>query len=145
MGFHSKIVRLSRQPCTEHNPSKALKLLTAGRLVALDKNPGQTPTQMRPIGIGEVYQRIIRKSVMTLLCPDITRAAGPLQACAGHKGGVEAAVHAMKNIFDHEKTEAVILVGASNAFNSMNRETALHNIQIICPDMATYLINTYRY
>ena len=26
----------------------------------------------------------------------------------------------------------------------MNRQTALHNIQLICPEMATYLINTYR-
>ena len=68
---------------------------------------------------------------------------GPLQACAGHKGGVEAAVHAMKKIFDETDAEAVLLVGASNAFNSMNRQTALQNIQVTCPEIATYLVNTY--
>ena len=75
---------------------------------------------MRPIGIGEVLRRIVGKSVMILLKADITAAAGPLQACAGHRGGVEAAVHAMKDIFDDPNTEAVLLVDASNAFNSMN-------------------------
>ena len=50
----------------------------------------------------------------------------------------------MKLIFEDEKTEAVILVDARNAFNSLNRQASLHNIQIICPHFSTVLINTYR-
>ena len=138
------VARLARVLCTENIPSHVLKFYTAGRLVALDKCPGETPMQIRPIGIGEVLRRIVGKSIMTLLKSDISQAAGPLQACAGHKGGVEAAVHAMKEVFQDANTEAVILVDASNAFNSMNRQTALHNMQLICPEMSTYLLNTYR-
>ena len=138
------VAKLSRALCTENFPPEYLKFFTAGRLVALDKSPGETPIKVRPIGIGEVLRRIVGKAVMILLKSDITRAAGPLQACAGHKGGVEAAVHAMKEIFGDHETDAVILVDASNAFNSMNRQTALHNIQLTCPEMATYLLNTYR-
>ena len=33
---------------------------------------------------------------------------------------------------------------AANAFNSLNRASSLYNIQKICPEFATYLINTYR-
>ena len=41
--------------------------------------------------------------------------------------------------------DALLLVDASNAFNSLNRQTALHNIQRLCPPfLATALINTYR-
>ena len=138
------VAGLAKILSTHHIPSQHLEFYTAGRLVALDKEPGKTPLQVRPIGIGEVLRRIVGKSVMILLKADITAAAGPLQACAGHRGGVEAAVHAMKDIFDDPNTEAVLLVDASNAFNSMNRQTALHNMQIICPEMSTYLINTYR-
>ena len=138
------IASLARVISTEQIPSAMLQFYTAGRLVALDKCPGQSPVQIRPIGIGEVLRRIIGKAVMTLLKSDITQAAGPLQACAGHKGGVEAAVHAMKKVFDKPNVEAVLLVDATNAFNNMNRQTALHNIQVICPEMSTYLINTYR-
>ena len=50
----------------------------------------------------------------------------------------------MRTLFSDELTEAVLLIDASNAFNCMNRELALNNIQIICPEIATYLINTYR-
>ena len=103
------------------------------------------PIQIRPIGVGEVLRRIIGKSVMTLLRSDITKAAGPLQVCAGHKGGVEAAVYAMKKVFDDPDTDAVLLVDATNAFNSMNRGTALHNMQIIlhkCTPPSLFVANS---
>ena len=41
-------------------------------------------------------------------------------------------------------TDAVLLVDASNAFNSLNREVALHNIRHLCRSLATILINIYR-
>jgi len=75
---------------------------------------------------------------------DILEAGGPLQFCAGQDAGCEAAIHAMRSVFAEENTEAVLLVDASNAFNSLNRKVALHNIPILCPALATVLINTYR-
>ena len=41
-------------------------------------------------------------------------------------------------------TEVVILVDASNVFNSLNRNSALHKIHFECPAISTILINTYR-
>ena len=38
----------------------------------------------------------------------------------------------------------MLLVDASNAFISLNRLVALHNIRRLCPPLATILINTYR-
>ena len=45
----------------------------------------------------------------------------------------------MKEVFDDDETEAVILVDASNAFNALNRNVALHNLQMICPLFSTVL------
>ena len=56
---------------------------------------------------------------------DIVPATGPLQTCAGHATGSEAAVHVMKEMCE---CEAALLVDASNAFNCINRLAALHNI-----------------
>ena len=50
----------------------------------------------------------------------------------------------MKLIFEQDSTDGVILVDASNAFNSLNRKPSLQNIRIICPEFSTVLINTYR-
>ena len=71
-------------------------------------------------------------------------ACGATQVCAGHKSGSEAAIHAMHNIFESDETDAALLIDASNAFNSLNRAAALHNVRVLCPIMATYAINTYR-
>ena len=35
------------------------------------------------------------------------------------------------------------MVDASNAFNSVNHQAALHDISILCPALATVLHNTY--
>ena len=83
---------------------------------------------------------------MKVVKPDVIYASGSLQVCAGQMSGSEAATHAMCNIFDTDDTDAILLIDASmaNAFNSLNRATALHNLRILCPIIATYAINTYR-
>ena len=50
----------------------------------------------------------------------------------------------MRNIFEADETDAVLLIDASNAFNALNRAAALHNIRVLCPTLATYVISTYR-
>ena len=75
---------------------------------------------------------------------DIIEASGSLQLCAGQEASSEAAIHAMRSIFSGEECEAVLLVDAKNAFNTLNRQATLHNIRIICPAFSTILINTYR-
>ena len=69
---------------------------------------------VRPIGIGETPRRIM------------------------------AAIHVIRTIFTADDCDAVLLVDANNAFNALNRMTALHNIRVLCPAFATILINTYR-
>ena len=50
----------------------------------------------------------------------------------------------MRSSLMSEDTEAILLVDACNAFNSLNRDAAQHNFSHICPSMATILINIYR-
>ena len=75
---------------------------------------------------------------------EIKEAAGPLQVCAGHSAGSEAAIHAMNQVFNEEGADEVLLIDAINAFNQMNRAVAMHNIRITCKEIALYIINTYR-
>ena len=49
----------------------------------------------------------------------------------------------MQKIFASLDCEAAVLVDATNAFNSLNRQAALRNIQHPCPSFSTILINTY--
>ena len=71
----------------------------------------------------------------------VKKSVGSLQVCAGQEAGCETAIHAMKDIFEQEETEAVLLIDAANAFNAINRKAFIHNIGIICPEISTYVIN----
>ena len=127
-----------RKICTTPNLSHFLETFLACRLIPLDKSPG-----LRPIGVGEILRRIAGKALVAVIRDGIVSSVGSLQVCAGHEGGCEAAVHAMHKIFQEEDTEAVLLVDASNAFNSVNRKVFLHNIDIVCPALAIYVNNCY--
>ena len=58
--------------------------------------------------------------------------------------GGEAVIHALHRIFEADDTDAVLLIDASNAFNSLERAAALHNTRILCPSISNYAINIYR-
>ena len=142
--LRTQLALASKQMCTEkididcsggESPTSSLEAFLACRLIPLDKNPG-----LRPIGVGEVLRRIVGKVVMKVFRPDIQRAAGSLQVCAGQSGGCEAAVHAMRNIFEEDDCDAVLLVEAANAFNSINGAA---NISRLCPIAYVYAYNCY--
>ena len=133
------LASVAKRICTTFIDPKCLSAFVACRLVPLDKCPG-----VRPIGIGETIRRIIGKAILATIGQNIIDAAGPLQLCVGQQAGCEAAVHAMSSLYDSQTTEAILLVDANNAFNSLNREVALRNIQHLCPSLSVVLINNYR-
>ena len=135
------IAAVTRRLCSEFVDPEGLSALVACRLIAhaLDKNPG-----VRPIGISETHRRIIARALLSTFKDDILMVAGPIQLCAGQESGCDAAVHVMQKLFNSPEVEAVLLFNATNALNSINRQTALSNIQHICPVISTILINTYR-
>ena len=137
--FCAAVAAGARRFASEFVDPEANEALMNNRGIPLDKCPG-----LRPVGIGEVKRRVMGKSIMHIVSQDVQEAAGPLQLCAGQSAGVEAAVHAMRNIFAADEVDAVLLVDADNAFNRINRHAILHNIQYICPIIKHAIINTYR-
>ena len=142
--LREQVALLARRLCREYLDPKCLVEYTGCRLIPLDKDPGSEELKIRPIGIGEVLRRVVGKSIMMFLKPETAEAAGPLQTCAGLPGGADAAIHAMRETFESDETEVMLLVDAENAFNCLNREASLKNINILCPEFSKYLVNTYR-
>ena len=117
----TSLALLARRLCTSFvRPDGIAPFLTC-RLIALDK--------------------LISKTVLYVTKGDVEDAAGSNQLCAGQLAGIKAAVHEVQHIFSSTETEAILLV---DTFNSINRNVALQNVRIICPSLATILINTYR-
>ena len=117
---------------------KSIEGLVACRLIPLDKSPG-----FRPIGVGEVLRRIIGKAILAGLKSNILNVTGYQQLCAGLESGCEVADHAVVDLFEEDTTHGFIQLDASNTFNSINRTLLLHNVKILCPEIATYIDNCY--
>ena len=130
---------LATRLCTTLVDPNGMSPLLASHFIALDKCPG-----IRPIGIGENHRRIIAKGVLLITRSDLQYAAGPRQLCAGQIARTEVAAHGMRSLFSRKDTHSVLLVDAANAFNSLNRQMALRNIQHLSPPLANILINTYK-
>ena len=121
--------------CTEKLPVDTTKDETPFEaFLACRFNP-----RLRPLGVGGVLRRIAGKVVMKVVKEDFKKAAGCLQLCVGE----EAAIQAIQRIFESNKTEAILMVDTENAFNSINRKALLHNIEYLCPVIATFLYNCY--
>ena len=135
----ASLATVAQRLCSSYVDPTAIKPMLASRLVALDKQPG-----VRPIAIGDTARRIIAEAVLTVVGSDVQEATGCWQMCGGQISGIEAAVHAARSAFELEENEAILLVDATNAFNTLNRQVALLNIRRLCPPIATILINSYR-
>ena len=116
-----------------------MEAFIACRLTSLNKN-----LRLRPIGVGKVLRRIAGKVVMKILKKDVIHAAGSVQVCAGQEAGAEASIHAMYDIYNDKHSEAVLLVDAENAFNSINRKIMVHNISVVCPAISTFVSSGYQ-
>ena len=124
--------------CTVENQSISLEAFLVNRLIPLDKNPA-----LRPIGVSEILQRIAGKVVVSHIKEDVIQSGGSLQVCIGQDAGCESLIHAMRTIYKDQSAEEVLLVDSSNAFNSINRNVFLHNIEVIYPSIARYVKNCY--
>ena len=79
---------------------------------------------------------IIGKMVYTAIHPDLEVQFGTDQLCAKNRCTIEGAVHAMCGLFAEYQSHSgwgywgILLVDATNAFNSLNRVVLLWNARI---------------
>ena len=105
-----------------------IRALKAKKLIALDKCPG-----IRPIGIGDVADRLCAKVMIDITGDDVQAECLADQLCSGIKAGIEGAIHAFSSMFDELSNDGwgLLLMDASNAFNSVNRAAAIWNSRIL--------------
>ena len=83
------------------------------------------------------------QSILRVLKSDILNVTCYQQLCGGLGSGCEVAVHAVVDLFEEDTTHGFIQIDASKAFNSINQTLLLHNVKILCPEIATCINNCY--
>ena len=94
-GLRVEMANWTNWLANSHPPWAAYRALMAARLVALDKEPG-----VRPVGIGEIYRRLMAKTTIKATGTKATVACGSSNLCAGLPAGIEGAVHALNDTWD---------------------------------------------
>jgi hypothetical protein len=154
---------------TDHPPWAAYRAMMACRLVALDKQPG-----VRPVGIGEIYRRLLAKCVISAVGSQATAACSNYNLCAGLPAGIEGAVHAVRQAWTANlppppqptpaepmleqgpctqppappapaDPNAALMVDASNGFNELGRKAALWTVYHLWTGGARFASNCYRH
>ena len=114
------IAKLSYAIATKVLHNETLTKYNTYRLIPLDKNQG-----VRPIGMGEVLRKIIGKTITQCIKSDLKNLGKSFQLCLGQKFGIEYAIHSLRNEYEKPEADAILLIDAEIAFNSLNRELAL--------------------
>jgi len=131
----NSVACFARSISTQYRDPIGLEAFLANRGIPLDKGGGA----LRPIGVGELLRRIVGKAVLEVVGENVQKAAGPLQLCAGESAGVEAGIHAMRELFNDVDNEGVFLIDAANAFNKVNRAAVLSSVPRSIPSRKSHL------
>ena len=124
---HSRPLPLFGTFSQQHLQCQPGRVISPASLQTDCPRPGQLPGHKTNRNMQlNTARRILAKAILSVIGDDIQQAAGPQQLCAGQIAGIEAAIHTMKSIFSSDETDAVLLINTSNAFNSLNRQAALH-------------------
>ena len=71
-----------------------------GLLIMLDKQP-----EIRPVGVGETWRRMMAKCLLKVAGPEAKAACGTTQLAEGLEAGIEGAIHAMRVLWEEHKKE----------------------------------------
>ena len=100
--FSGTIGFFARWLCTTFISPDILSPVLGCQHIALYKSPG-----VQLIGVCEVVWRIVATAALYVIWDDIPAAARPHQLCAGQIAGIEAAVHALRSVFNHNDSDAI--------------------------------------
>ena len=82
---------------------------------------------------------------MKVVKEDNKKAAVCIKLCVGQEAGCEAAIHAMHKIFEPSEKEAILIVDAENAFNSINRKVCYIKINTCVLQLRRFSATVMRY
>jgi hypothetical protein len=123
-------------------PSEICHLLYGASLCALNKKDGG----IRPIAIGNCLRRLTSKLACFQSRNIVNSYLSPHQLGVATKPGCEAAIHTTRTFVNNDQNRGKVLLKLDfkNAFNSVERDCILKEVQCHTPLLYPYLYQCYR-
>lgn len=118
--------------------------LHVDRMIGLHKSNGGA----RPVHIGDIFRRTLRKTCLEITRPEAACAAGVDQLCCGLEAGIEAGMHSMKHLCDSNADSndwGILLLDARSAFNEGNRKMMVWIVRHLWPSGSRFVFNLHRH
>ena len=113
--------------------------LCGARLIAANKKSGG----LRPIAVGNILRRLTSKLFSKAVSDRMGNLLAPHQLGVGVRGGVEAAVHTIREAVSLNPDKWLIQLDLQNAFNSVNRSHVLSEVARVLPDCLAWAVTCY--
>jgi hypothetical protein len=140
--FASGLTNLINFFLTGNVPSEISSIMVSGTLVPVLKKDGG----IRPIVVGEVIRRLVSKICVSEVSFDAMKYLQPLQLGVGVQGGCEAVLHSFNRCIrssDLDPNSILSLVDFKNAFNEVNRNSFLIEVQSKFPSIFPWVSFCY--
>ena len=105
-------------------PGCAVQALRLGRMVALGKPSGK----VRGIVAGDVFRRMVSRTVAQQLGKCFSDACAPFQYALSTRSGTECVHHMLKLITERDAIATVVSIDGVGAFDHVSREAMLGNL-----------------
>ena len=119
------------------------ELFFGGTLLGFRKPGSDGQVNLRPVVIGEILDRIISKTILKTLLPDIMQYLGPSQVGVGIKSGAEATIHWIGSRLEDDPSLACLRLDQTNAFNAISRQSIAEAIKISVPELRSWFMLAY--
>lgn len=116
-------------------------VLYGATICALNKKGGG----IRPIAVGCTLRRLVSKIACKTVREEIGNYLNPHQLGFATKGGTESAIHGTRSFVEQNgsSNKVILKIDFENAFNCIERDTLLHQIQKKSPQLYPYLWQCY--
>ena len=95
-----------------------------GRLTALQKPNGG----VRGIEAGDVFRRLVARTIPQQLGPAVERATSPFQYALSTRAGTECIAHAIQALTDLDPAATVLSIDGIGAFGLVSRQAVLKGL-----------------
>ena len=130
-----------------HAPLDIAPYMAGASLIALRKTDVDSPLDIRPIAVGEIFRRLAGKCVCALSSSKASTLFSPHQFGVACPRGVEEIVHKMRTIVAdhwHDDDFVILKVDMKNAFNAVSRQAVLDECAQHFPEILPWVTWCYQ-
>lgn len=125
-------------------PFSARSWFATGNLLGLRQPDSE---KVRPLAVGIIWRRLISRIACSVVSKSehVQKYLAPFQFAVGVPSGSEALIHVVRQVCTSLKHEDYVLLSldAKNAFNSVERQLLLEQVEAYCPELSRYTYFCY--